>query len=442
MDHNLDPSLLVSPDTDAATAAAIEASLPQTDHHDPHSGDIILGEYRDHSHDHQGPDLQVGEGVDDVGGVGIATVQGVLGALQREAGAYQGAYALDSHLAPPLSPTLSPSIDPGPTSAGPANKKHWSSAEDTTLLSLVEANGPRNWAKIAGMLETGRSGASCCARWCRLAGPKGSGSGESGADGGEGEGEGSKEAVAYKAITKGPRQKWLKWTPAEDANLRELVEAHGPKNWIMISRLMATERSDDSCCGRWTHYLAPKTVRRIGEGGEEEEVPTPKSNSNAANPRWTPLEDQKLKVIKAQNPEASWASIGENMVPKRSAGSCRARWVQHVLGKKDKAGKGKAEEEDSEARDEGIEHASTPASPSTSALPAASAAPSVPLTSTTASHPSAQPSKGAEPDLLVSINAHPPSTSTTDSANLAALASILDPALLGMEIMDDSGGDK
>ena len=52
------------------------------------------------------------------------------------------------------------------------NKKHWSAAEDKTLLELVDKDGPRNWARIAKGLGTARSGPSCCARWCRLAGPK------------------------------------------------------------------------------------------------------------------------------------------------------------------------------------------------------------------------------------------------------------------------------
>lgn len=117
---------------------------------------------------------------------------------------------------------------------------------------------------------------------------------------------------------------------------------------------MKTVRSDDSCCGRWTHYLAPKTVEVIGPEGEAKTIPTrapfdccrgsrgttlihrwhaAKSNSNAANPRWTPREDKKLRIIKVTNPEASWQSIGDNMTPKRTAGSCRARWVQHIMGK-------------------------------------------------------------------------------------------------------------
>lgn len=110
---------------------------------------------------------------------------------------------------------------------------------------------------------------------------------------------------------------------------------------------METDRSDDSCCGRWTHYLAPKEV--VGEDGTLQGalrvslplLPThfstlaakTKANSNAANPRWTPEEDEQLRKLKTDDPRASWAAVGDGMNPKRSAGSCRARWVQHVQEK-------------------------------------------------------------------------------------------------------------
>lgn len=49
------------------------------------------------------------------------------------------------------------------------SKRHWSVEEDRQLLALVDTHGPRNWLRLAQTLATGRTGPSCCARWCRLA---------------------------------------------------------------------------------------------------------------------------------------------------------------------------------------------------------------------------------------------------------------------------------
>lgn len=51
-------------------------------------------------------------------------------------------------------------------------KKHWQPEEDKKLLALVDESGPRNWSALAKQVGGGRTGPSCCARWCRLAGPK------------------------------------------------------------------------------------------------------------------------------------------------------------------------------------------------------------------------------------------------------------------------------
>lgn len=91
------------------------------------------------------------------------------------------------------------------------------------------------------------------------------------------------------AISKGKRAKWSKWTPAEDADLLALVEEHGAKNWHFISSHMKTERSDDSCCGRWMHYLQPKSAGKGGAGvgkdeAEVEKPGDPVASTSAASP--------------------------------------------------------------------------------------------------------------------------------------------------------------
>ncbi|KAI5475131.1 hypothetical protein MNV49_001905 [Pseudohyphozyma bogoriensis] len=248
--------------------------------------------------------------------------------------------ASTSHHIPSLSaqPSAEVSGSPKPKEAIP--KKNWSEEEDKRLLRLVDENGPREWAKLARILGTGRTGPSCCARWCRLAGPKAGGTNVS--DDPK-QPTLSSNAVAYQAISKGPRTKWNKWTPAEDAELVALVEEHGPKNWHFISSHMSTARGGDSCCGRWMHYLQPKT-QRVVEDGVEIERPTPKSNKNAAHPRWNAAEDAQLTILKLQNRDESWAFIAGAMKPPRTIGSCRARWTQKVLFKNpDMLEPGKAE---------------------------------------------------------------------------------------------------
>lgn len=82
-------------------------------------------------------------------------------------------WASTVHAALPFSKLTVPSTAPVVAPQAAENsKRHWNPIEDATILSLVEQHGPRNWAKIASLLGTGRSGPSCCARWCRLAGPK------------------------------------------------------------------------------------------------------------------------------------------------------------------------------------------------------------------------------------------------------------------------------
>ncbi|GAA5868563.1 hypothetical protein JCM1840_005490 [Sporobolomyces johnsonii] len=212
---------------------------------------------------------------------------------------------------------------PDSAASAPVNKRQWQPSEDETLLTLVEQHGPHHWAQLAKLLGTGRTGPSCCARWCRLADVKDDGEGE------EGEEERASGAAAYDVIKKGKRTKWQKWKPEEDADLLSLVRVHGANNWTLVASQLKTERSVDSCCARWIHYLAPKEADRLVDD-EGNRIVLLKRNTNASNPRWTASDDTQLHSLRVSQPQASWAQLGEQMDPKRSAASVRARWLQHI----------------------------------------------------------------------------------------------------------------
>ena len=58
-----------------------------------------------------------------------------------------------------------------------------------------------------------------------------------------------------------------KWTPAEDATLRELVLQRGAA-WADIARAL-TGRTDQQCMGRWRRHLDP-SIRREDWAPEED----------------------------------------------------------------------------------------------------------------------------------------------------------------------------
>ncbi|GAA5927402.1 hypothetical protein JCM1841_000461 [Sporobolomyces salmonicolor] len=250
------------------------------------------------------------------------------------------AEASTSHAFTPASPTSSPQSKARPPhvavkanktkpatldleASAPVNKRQWQPFEDETLLTLVEQYGPHHWAQLAKLLGTGRTGPSCCARWCRLADVKDDGEGE------EGQEERASGAAAYDIIKKGKRTKWQKWKPEEDADLVSLVRVHGANNWTLVASQLKTERSVDSCCARWIHYLAPKEADRLVDD-EGNRIVLLKRNTNASNPRWTASDDTQLHSLRVSQPQASWAQLAEQMDPKRSAASVRARWLQHI----------------------------------------------------------------------------------------------------------------
>ena len=61
------------------------------------------------------------------------------------------------------------------------------------------------------------------------------------------------------------------WSPEEDELLRSLVEAHGPRNWTVISKSV-TGRSGKSCRLRWCNQLSPEVEHRAFTEEEDEAI--------------------------------------------------------------------------------------------------------------------------------------------------------------------------
>ncbi|MED6186244.1 hypothetical protein PIB30_064971 [Stylosanthes scabra] len=59
------------------------------------------------------------------------------------------------------------------------------------------------------------------------------------------------------------------WSPEEDQTLRRLVEAHGPRNWTIISKSIPG-RSGKSCRLRWCNQLSPEVEHRAFTAEEDD----------------------------------------------------------------------------------------------------------------------------------------------------------------------------
>lgn len=79
------------------------------------------------------------------------------------------------------------------------------------------------------------------------------------------------------------------WTQKESSALRELVETHGPSNWLFLASQISTGRTDLQCMQHWYQVLDP--VIRKGKG------------------TWTPEEDR-LLLHKVAEIGRKWTHVG------------------------------------------------------------------------------------------------------------------------------------
>jgi hypothetical protein len=102
--------------------------------------------------------------------------------------------------------------------------RQWSTAEDETLVRLVNQHG-KQWGIISSQMEN-RSASQVAARWEKSLDPK---------------------------LAKGS------FTEEEDQLIIDYVGKHGPQNWPALSEILV-QRSPKQCRERWCNHLNPKVT--------------------------------------------------------------------------------------------------------------------------------------------------------------------------------------
>lgn len=97
-----------------------------------------------------------------------------------------------------------------------------------------------------------------------------------------------------------------KWTPEEDAKLREAVEANNAKNWKRIARSLPG-RTDVQCLHRWQKVLKPGLIKGP----------------------WTAEEDAKVLELVSIHGQKKWSMIARELKG-RLGKQCRERWYNHL----------------------------------------------------------------------------------------------------------------
>jgi hypothetical protein len=150
----------------------------------------------------------------------------------------------------------------------------WAEDEDITLKDAVQTYGGKNWNAIATLVP-GRTNIQCFHRWQDVLDPSiGRASGRTG-----------------------------KWSEDEYNTLKDAVQTHGDKDWVVIA-LLVPGRTRSQCFHRWKDGFDPS----IG--------------------KWTAEEDIKLKNAA----HAAQTYVGRNwnaivaLFPGRTENQCRYRW--------------------------------------------------------------------------------------------------------------------
>jgi hypothetical protein len=182
------------------------------------------------------------------------------------------------------------SLDPNLAPQGPSRK--WQPKEDAKLADAVKKHG-NDWVAVATLIP-GRINRQCRERWKILMNPN-------------------------------INRKMGKWTAEEDAKLIEGLQKHG-KDWLAVAALVPG-RTNSQCSHRWVDNLDPINSRRMNiRKAAEEEAKLNEGTQAPRRRRWKPEEDAQLKsaVEKFGN---DWIEVAA-LVPGRSNRLCRARWTQ------------------------------------------------------------------------------------------------------------------
>jgi hypothetical protein len=223
--------------------------------------------------------------------------------------------------------TSSPSTSTVPSNR--AIRRKWKAGENALLIEAYAKFG-KDWAAVAAHVP-GRSSGQCCDRWHNCVSPK------------------SDPTFV--------RNKGIRWTPEEDANLTE-VAAKLSNDWARVATLVPG-RSHVQCRQRWVNYLDPtkdrksKKKRKKGEWTVEDGAKLAEAvaefgkdkvavaamvpgrmhveycqrfieKTTVRRSKWTPEEDSILvkAIMELGN---DWARVAA-VVPGRTGDQCIARW--------------------------------------------------------------------------------------------------------------------
>jgi hypothetical protein len=168
-----------------------------------------------------------------------------------------------------------------------ATGRHWTREEDTNLTSAVENTLKKKWGKeyktdwvaIASWVP-GRTKEQCRSRWYSTLDP----------------------IIGRSTARAG------KWTADEDKMLKDVIPAHGTKNWAAIAALVPG-RTKVQCSSRWRDALDPSIGWMTARTG-----------------KWTADEDKMLKDAALAHGGKNWEAISA-LVPDRTKVQCRNRWL-------------------------------------------------------------------------------------------------------------------
>jgi hypothetical protein len=153
-------------------------------------------------------------------------------------------------------------------------KNSWTKDEDLKLKNSVQMHSGKDWTAIAAMVP-GRTKNQCSKRWPSVL----------------------DLSIALTAGHAG------KWTEDEDLKLKNSVQMHGGKNWVVIAALVPG-RTKSQCSQRWRDFLDPRIDRTIGRTG-----------------KWEEEEDIKLKKAIEMHGDKNWGAIAA-LVPGQTKLSC------------------------------------------------------------------------------------------------------------------------
>jgi uncharacterized protein (DUF2237 family) len=136
-------------------------------------------------------------------------------------------------------------LDPNIDRANARTGKKWLEDEDIKLKNAVRTHGGKNWAAITALVP-GRTRNQCYKRW---------------------------HDFLNSNIARTTAGRTGSWTAVEDIKLKDTVQTHGAKNWKEIV-LLVPGRTRNQCRDRWQNALNPsidRANRRTGKWTEDED---------------------------------------------------------------------------------------------------------------------------------------------------------------------------